>query len=164
MCQTKGLSICWDRHEFVFLEALDSKMWKTICNISSFICTSKQKQPASPGSAPSYRGAQYSAVNFSKFYSDAPPPTPRQQEPCRPILPFATNNLLDKHPEPITINPTPGNTPWPQAHTKTSLSITGESYCPTNRSFLPQKSFEPLNHYVLEVGLFVLSTEGATLK
>lgn len=163
MCQTKGLSICWDRHEFVFLEALDSKIWKTICNISSFICTSKKKkQPDSPGSAPSYCRAQSSAVNFSRFYGDVPPPC--QQEPCRPILPFATSNLLDKHPEPITINPTPGNTPWPQAHTKTSLSITGESYCPTNRSFLPQKSLEPLNHYMLEVGLFVLCTEGATLK
>lgn len=64
--------------------------------------------------------------------------------------PLAMTNLLHKHPEPITINPTPGNTPRPQACTKTSFSITGESYCPTNLSFLSPKSSRPLNHYVLE--------------
>lgn len=68
--------------------------------------------------------------------------------------PLATTNLLHKHPEPITINPTPGNTPQPQACTKASFSITGESYCPTNRSFLSHKSTRPLNHYVPELGLF----------
>lgn len=62
---------------------------------------------------------------------------------------LAMTNLLHKHPGPITINPTPGNTPQPQAWTKTSFSITGESYCPTNLSFLSPKSSRPLNHYVL---------------
>lgn len=64
---------------------------------------------------------------------------------------LATGNPLGKHPGTITINPTPGNTPRPRARTKTSLSITGESYSPTNRSFLARKSSGPLSHYALEV-------------
>lgn len=69
--------------------------------------------------------------------------------PPSPSLP--TGNPLGKHPGTITINPTPGNTPRPRARTKTSLSITGESYSPTNRSFLAWKSSGPLSHYALEV-------------
>lgn len=64
---------------------------------------------------------------------------------------LATGKTLGKHPGTITINPTPGNTPRPRARTKTSLSITGESYSPTNRSFLARKSSGPLSHYALEV-------------
>lgn len=65
--------------------------------------------------------------------------------------PLTTGNPLGKHPGTITINPTLGNTPRPRARTKTSLSITGESYSPTNRSFLARKSSGPLSHYALEV-------------
>lgn len=69
--------------------------------------------------------------------------------------PLTTTNLLHKHPEPITINPTPGNRAQPQACTKPSLSITGKVTAQQISPFLPHKSSKLLNNYVLELGLFL---------
>lgn len=93
--------------------------------------------------------AQYTAVNFKLVLTVTSLPPERAVPANAPPLP--TGNPLGKHPGTITINPTPGNTPRPRARTKTSLSITGESYSPTNRSFLARKSSGPLSHYALEV-------------
>lgn len=91
------------------------------------------------------------AVNFSGSV-----PLPVVKSPCQwePTRPLTTSNLLHKHPEPITINPTPGNSPTTGLH-KNIPQHHRESYCPTNLSFLPHKSSELLNNYVLELGLFL---------
>lgn len=151
-CEIRDLRICWDRHNCVV--SLNSKLSKH--SIGCFWYSKKKKN--------------ISLTLTKQHYKPQPPPCGGLIHSCKfqqvcpiarsdvPLLagappanpPLAMTNLLHKHPGPITINPTPGNTPQPQACTKTSFSSTGESYCPTNLSVLSLKSSGPLNHYVLE--------------
>ena len=139
-CETRDVRICWDS----VLLYLNSHLSKH--NISCFWFDLKTQQ----------HHHQPHLVSVAVYISTGRPNGQQWRPPAsRSSLanpPLAMTNLLHKHPEPITINPTPGNTPGPQASTKTSFSITGESYCPTNLSFLSPKSSGPLNYYVLEFG------------
>lgn len=148
--ETRDLRICWNRLNCDFVLSSNSAEQH---NISCFFGTLNNTNNSQPHKLPLCAGL----IHSCKFQQVCPitsgdVPLLAGAPPANP--PLAMTNLLHKHPQPITINPTPGNTPQPQACTKTSFSITGESYCPTNLSFLLPKRSRLLNHYVLEFGFF----------
>lgn len=155
MWATRDLRICCDMHDCV-CEAL-AQSWENMTLPVFSIYQKKNKNKKNrlthKGQLPLCAGLIHSS-KFQQICPFASSDIPLLAGTPLTNPPLTTTNLLHKHSEPITINPTPGNTPQPQTCTKTSFSITGESYCPTNLSFLSHKSSRPLNHYVLELGLF----------
>lgn len=113
----RDLRICWDRQSCVFVQSLNSKLSKHKCFWYSWV-THKPLPPLCAGPIQSCKFQQVCPIAGS----DVPP---LAEAPLTNLFPAMTN-LLHKHPEPITINPTPGNTPQPQVCTKTSFSITGK--------------------------------------